>query len=268
MNSLFPDQATTQKILDKCSNTIQNSPKRVQIDKVVSAESSSIKQPLQSGFQSPKMTDHLNAKQLLQHPKPNQHGQKPQEQKPLCQNQQLLKRKCQDQILPQGLLQPSTSKQTKFQSVYKHQTGTPQGHKDSISQQWQPIQQMQSSTVAKSDNVESEIALCCSYCSNFSIMLNNATWETAINHIMPMTNQELQTWFYTDLSNYFIRCTHVTIVGKNVRLVNGANVKIMQRHSLLCRKTKKEFFVDRLNLGLVFDLVLHVSKAHSGTVGI
>ena len=267
--SLFPDQATTQKILDMCSSTLQSSTEQFKADKVVNTESNSIKQLLttpQGEFQSLKMTDHLNAKQVIE-PHQHQRDQISQEQKPLTQNQQLHKRKYQDQNLPQGLLQPSTSKQAKFPNISKPQIGTAKMHTNKSSH---PIHQTTSSAVAKSDNVKCQIALCCGYCSNFSLLLNNATWETAINHIMPMTNQELQTLFFTDLSDYFIRSTHVTIVGQNSSVcdVTGASVKISLSHSLLCRRTKREFFVNRFDLGYVLDLVLHVSKAHSGTVGV
>ena len=267
--SLFPDQATTQKILDMCSSTLQSSTEQFKADKVVNTESNSIKQLLttpQGEFQSLKMTDHLNAKQVNE-PHQHQRDQISQEQKPLTQNQQLHKRKYQDQNLPQGLLQPSTSKQAKFPNISKPQIGTAKMHSVTSSQ---PIHQTTCSSVAKSDNVKCQIALCCGYCSNFSLLLNNATWETAINHIMPMTNQELQTLFFTDLSDYFIRSTHVTIVGQNSSVcdVTGASVKISLSHSLLCRRTKREFFVNRFDLGYVLDLVLHVSKAHSGTVGV
>ena len=45
----------------------------------------------------------------------------------------------------------------------------------------------------------------CNYCPTFRSVLNGDTWESILNHILPVCKEELHTTFYGDLAKHFIR---------------------------------------------------------------
>jgi hypothetical protein len=47
-------------------------------------------------------------------------------------------------------------------------------------------------------------------------VLNGDTWESILNHILPVCKEELQTTFYGDLGKHFIRSVRIQVNGKQV----------------------------------------------------
>eukprot|EP00096_Caligus_rogercresseyi_P012518 TRINITY_DN5271_c0_g1_i1.p1 TRINITY_DN5271_c0_g1~~TRINITY_DN5271_c0_g1_i1.p1 ORF type:complete len:1348 (-),score=509.64 TRINITY_DN5271_c0_g1_i1:500-4543(-) len=108
----------------------------------------------------------------------------------------------------------------------------------------------------------------CNYCNDFRTILNSETWESILNHILPVAKEELHTTFYGDLSKHFVRTLRIQVNGRQI--VKTGNLLIPQcevilTHSLICLKTKKEFLLDRPTASFVADLAKHIKNTQFGT---
>ena len=111
----------------------------------------------------------------------------------------------------------------------------------------------------------------CNYCTNFRSSLNGDTWETILNHILPVAKEEIQTGFYGDLGKHFIRSLRIQVNGKQiVRSAEGKEIpqcEVILTHSLVCRKTKREFIVSNPDANFVANLAKHIRMTQPGNSG-
>ncbi len=110
----------------------------------------------------------------------------------------------------------------------------------------------------------------CNYCTNFKSSLNGDTWESILNHILPVAKEEIQTSFYGDLSKHFIRSLRVQINGKQMVKKFSKEVpqcEVILTHSLVCRKTKREFIVNNPDANFVASLAKHIRVIQPGNSG-
>ena len=108
----------------------------------------------------------------------------------------------------------------------------------------------------------------CNYCNSFRSTLNGDTWESILNHILPVAKEEIQTSFYGDLGKHFIRSLRIQINGKQVVRRNGRDVpqcEVVLSHSLICRKNKKEFIVSNPDANFVAGLAKHIRMMQPGS---
>jgi len=117
----------------------------------------------------------------------------------------------------------------------------------------------------------------CCYCPSFRSTLNSDTWEAILNHILPVCKEEIQTTFYGDLGKHFIRCVRMQVNGKQIvrsRTPSGSQEKrtpqceVILTHSLVCRKTKREFIVTSSpDAAFVANLAKHIRMIQPGQGG-
>lgn len=110
----------------------------------------------------------------------------------------------------------------------------------------------------------------CNYCPNFKSSLNGDTWESILNHILPVAKEEIQTSFYGDLGKHFIRSLRVQVNGKQIVKKFGREVpqcEVILTHSLVCRKTKREFIVCNPDANFVASLAKHIRMIQPGNSG-
>ncbi len=110
----------------------------------------------------------------------------------------------------------------------------------------------------------------CNYCPAFKSSLNGDTWESILNHILPVAKEEIQTGFYGDLSKHFIRSLRVQVNGKQVVRKHGREIpqcEVVLTHSLVCRKTKREFIVSNPDANFVASLAKHIRMIQPGASG-
>ena len=107
----------------------------------------------------------------------------------------------------------------------------------------------------------------CNYCQIFRSSLNGDTWEAILNHILPVAKEEIQTSFYGDLGKNFIRSLRIQINGKQVVKSGGREInqcEVVLTHSLVCRKTKREFIVCNPDATFVANLAKHIRTTQPG----
>ncbi len=111
----------------------------------------------------------------------------------------------------------------------------------------------------------------CNYCPVFRSSLNGDTWEAILNHILPVAREEIQTTFYGDLVKNFFRCLRIQINGKQVVKGPGGReipqCEVVLTHSLVCRKTKREFIVSNPDATFVANLAKHIRTTQPGATG-
>ncbi|TRY76407.1 hypothetical protein TCAL_00036 [Tigriopus californicus] len=110
----------------------------------------------------------------------------------------------------------------------------------------------------------------CNYCPEFRSSLNGDTWETILNHILPVSREEIQTSFYGDLSKHFIRSLRIQINGKQTIKTPTKDIpqcEVVLTHSLVCRKTKREFIVANPDAAFVANLAKHIRQMQPGHTG-
>lgn len=111
----------------------------------------------------------------------------------------------------------------------------------------------------------------CNYCPSFRSTLNGDTWEAILNHILPVAKEEIQTSFYGDLGKHFIRSLRLQVNGRQlVRKAPGIEVpqcEVILTHSLICRKTKREFIVSNPDANFVASLAKHIRTNQPGNSG-
>ena len=109
----------------------------------------------------------------------------------------------------------------------------------------------------------------CNYCSDFRSSLNGDTWESILNHILPVSKEEIQTAFYGDMSKHFIRSLRVQVNGKQVIKSSKElpQCEVILTHSLVCRKTKREFIVSNPDATFVANLAKHIKMMQPGHTG-
>ena len=114
----------------------------------------------------------------------------------------------------------------------------------------------------------------CNYCPTFRSVLNGDTWESILNHILPVCKEELHTTFYGDLAKHFIRSIRIQVNGKQiVRMQSPAGeqtipqCEVILTHSLVCRKTKREFIINQPDANFVANLAKHICVTQPGHGG-
>lgn len=111
----------------------------------------------------------------------------------------------------------------------------------------------------------------CNYCPEFRSSLNGETWESILNHILPVSKEEIQTGFYGDLGKHFIRSLRVQVNGKQIIRTGGGKeipqCEVILTHSLVCRKTKREFVVSSPDAAFVANLAKHIRTMQPGYAG-
>ena len=89
-----------------------------------------------------------------------------------------------------------------------------------------------------------------------------------------MAKEEIQTTFYGDLEKHFYRSVRIQINGRQmVRTrtpsgsseVNIPQVEVVLTHSLVCRKTRREFIVDNPDAAFVANLAKHIRQMQPGS---
>lgn len=114
----------------------------------------------------------------------------------------------------------------------------------------------------------------CNYCDTFRSTLNSDTWEAILNHILPVAKEEIQTTFYGDLEKHFYRSVRLQVNGRQMvrtRSPSGSDVNIPQvevilTHSLVCRKTRREFIISpEPDASFVANLAKHIRQMQPGT---
>lgn len=130
-------------------------------------------------------------------------------------------------------------------------------------------------SAGNSGNEEVRVYVRCNYCDSFRSTLNSDTWEAILNHILPVAKEEIQTTFYGDLEKHFYRSVRIQINGRQmVRTrspsggseINIPQVEVILTHSLVCRKTRREFIVSPdPDASFVANLAKHIRQMQPGT---
>ncbi len=77
------------------------------------------------------------------------------------------------------------------------------------------------------------------------------------NHILPLSHQEINCVFYGNLWKYFSRVQRFKVVVQG----EGQGCEVILEHSLVCRKSNKEFIIDGgPDLALIHRLADHVAQ--------
>jgi hypothetical protein len=88
--------------------------------------------------------------------------------------------------------------------------------------------------------------------------LSSDTWNLVGDHILPSSHQEIDV-FYGHLWKYFARVKRFQVVVQD----EGQGCEVILAHSLVCRKTNKEFIIDHPNLAFIQRLIDHVADQES-----
>ena len=90
-----------------------------------------------------------------------------------------------------------------------------------------------------------------------------------------MAKEEIQTTFYGDLEKHFYRSVRLQINGRQMvrtRSASGSSeinipqVEVVLTHSLVCRKTRREFIVGPdIDATFVANLAKHIRQMQPGT---
>ena len=180
----------------------------------------------------------------------------------LQQQQQQQQQFQQQQILEQAIAQSALETAQSFEAL---QT-------DPVLQQHQQFLSTTESLLELSNKTETPVFIRCNYCTDYSSTLNSDTWEGILNHILPVCKEELQTTFYGDLAKHFIRSIRIQVNGKQVvctKMETGAEqntpqCEVILTHSLVCRKTKREFIINRPDASFIANLAKHIRMTQPG----
>ena len=125
-------------------------------------------------------------------------------------------------------------------------------------------------------NEEVRVYVRCNYCDSFRSTLNGETWEAILNHILPVAKEEIQTTFYGDLEKHFYRSVRIQVNGRQMvrtRSASGSTelnipqVEVILTHSLVCRKTRREFIVSPdPDANFVANLAKHIRQMQPGAM--
>ena len=125
-------------------------------------------------------------------------------------------------------------------------------------------------------NEEVRVYVRCNYCDSFRSTLNGETWEAILNHILPVAKEEIQTTFYGDLEKHFYRSVRIQVNGRQMvrtRSASGSTelnipqVEVILTHSLVCRKTRREFIVSPdPDASFVANLAKHIRQMQPGAM--
>jgi len=172
-----------------------------------------------------------------------------------------------------------------FESVLPHQNiqeAATQAAQTAAAAEQQAVQQQvqqavaQAAAVAGNGNTEDvRVYVRCNYCDTFRSTLNSDTWEAILNHILPVAKEEIQTTFYGDLEKHFHRSVRIQVNGRQMvrtRTPSGSSeinipqVEVILTHSLVCRKTRREFIVSSdPDASFVANLAKHIRQMQPGT---
>ena len=229
-------------------------------------------------------------RQQLARPQQNQQQQLQQLQQQQLQQQQLQQQQLQQQQLQQQQLQQQQLQQQQLQQqqLQQQQLQQQQVLEQAISQRFESaleasqgfeplapepaIHQAQQflgpheGLLELSNKCEVPVFIRCNYCSDFNSTLNSDTWESILGHILPVCKEEIQTTFYGDLAKHFIRSLRIQINGKQVVCTKSPSgleqsspqCEVILTHSLVCRKTKREFIINRPDANFVANLAKHI----------
>ena len=136
------------------------------------------------------------------------------------------------------------------------------------------VPELSTDTVANNEDVR--VYVRCNYCPDFRSTLNGETWEAILNHILPVAKEEIQTTFYGDLEKHFYRSVRLQVNGRQMvrtRTPSGSTelnipqVEVVLTHSLVCRKTRREFIVSpEPDASFVANLAKHIRQMQPGTM--
>ncbi|CAB4070401.1 unnamed protein product [Lepeophtheirus salmonis] len=122
--------------------------------------------------------------------------------------------------------------------------------------------------LSQGDPTATRVFVRCNYCNDFRTILNSETWESILNHILPVAKEELHTSFYGDLSKHFVRTLRIQVNGRQIVKTGTLMIpqcEVILTHSLICLKTKREFLLDKPNANFVADLPKHIKNTQFGT---
>uniref|UniRef100_A0A0K2TX20 Uncharacterized protein n=1 Tax=Lepeophtheirus salmonis TaxID=72036 RepID=A0A0K2TX20_LEPSM len=122
--------------------------------------------------------------------------------------------------------------------------------------------------LSQGDPTATRVFVRCNYCNDFRTILNSETWESILNHILPVAKEELHTSFYGDLSKHFVRTLRIQVNGRQIVKTGTLMIpqcEVILTHSLICLKTKREFLLDKPNANFVADLAKHIKNTQFGT---
>ena len=135
------------------------------------------------------------------------------------------------------------------------------------------VPELTTDTVA---NEDVRVYVRCNYCDSFRSTLNGETWEAILNHILPVAKEEIQTTFYGDLEKHFYRSVRIQVNGRQMvrtRTPSGSTelnipqVEVVLTHSLVCRKTRREFMVSpEPDASFVANLAKHIRQMQPGSM--